>query len=143
MVTLNMPPELESRLRDEAAREGVDPDTFIVRAIEMALRVNRRTDRPAQLTSRESELLGNIGLGLSDADWEMFRELRSKSEADALSEKDRAELLAITERIERANAARMKNLVELAALREVSLDKLMDELGLGNGMEIGGGPKLG
>jgi hypothetical protein len=47
----------------------------------------------------------------------------------------------VNERIERANAERVGNLLELADLRNVPLTKLMDELGLGNGREARGGPE--
>jgi hypothetical protein len=47
----------------------------------------------------------------------------------------------VNEHIERANAARMEYLIELANLRSVPLPQLMDELGLGNGREARGGLK--
>ena len=138
MLTLHMPPDLESRLRDEAAREGLAPDAFIVRAVERALRTNGPMGATGELSSRESELLGKIGIGLSDEEWRRYRELRSKSDADTLTAPERTEILAMADRIERANAARMGYMVELAALRRVPLEQLMDQLGLGNGMETGG-----
>jgi len=114
MLTLNMPPNLESRLRDEAAREGLEPDAFVVRAVERALTHTTPPGGGSQLSARESELLTKISIGLSDELWRRYRNLASKLDADKLSPSERTELLSITEAIELASAMRMRHLVELA-----------------------------
>lgn len=61
-VTLELAPELESALRDEAARQGVDTSTFIITALEdVAQRMGRIPRRPMT----EAEFLREIGRGLS------------------------------------------------------------------------------
>ena len=139
MVTLHLPPELETRIRDEAAREGVGTDAYILHTLERALHVGAAAESGGALGFRESELLAKINLGLSESEWLRYRQLISKSEDEALTTAEQAEYVAASQRIEQANAERMRYLVELAALRKVSLDDLMDHLGLGNGSEVPGG----
>ena len=80
MVTLHLPPELESRVRNEAAREGLDADAYIVRALERALPTTIAALVTSNLSRRESELLENVGVGSSDHEWCRYRELKSKSD---------------------------------------------------------------
>jgi hypothetical protein len=139
MLTLHMPPNLESRLRDEAAKEGLEPGAFVVRAVEHALMHRAPVGGGARLSARESELLTKICIGLSDDLWSRYRFLRSRLGEDKLSSAERTELLSISNAIELANAVRMRHLVELADLRKIPLEQLMDQLGLGNGREVSGG----
>jgi len=143
MLTLNMPANLESRLRDEAAKEGLEPSAFVVRAVEHALMLRVPAGDGSQLSARESELLTNISIGLSDDSWRRYRHLRSKLSVGNLSPSESTELLTIADAIEMANATRMRCLVELAALRKISLEQLMDQFGLGNGLEVDGGQNGG
>ena len=133
MLTVTLPPELEIRLRSQAAREGLAADAYIVRALEQVL--------PPQVGSvlgrREAELLQQINLGISEVQWSKYRLLRSKREIRALSADEHRELIALCDEIEVANARRMPTLIELAALRNVPLKRLMNDLGLGNGREAG------
>jgi hypothetical protein len=47
-----------------------------------------------------------------------------------LSETEQTELIRISDQIEEANAERLTHLIELANLRNVDLDDLMETLGL-------------
>jgi hypothetical protein len=142
MLTLRMPPDLESRLRERAAKTGIEPDAFVFRAVEQALTTVTPSEHSGAARS-ESELLGRAGVGLSDSVWARYRQLRAKHESDALSPGERDELVSITNQIEIANASRMRALIELADLRKVPLEELMDQLGLGNGAEVAGGSNGG
>jgi hypothetical protein len=139
MVTLHLPPELEMRLRNEAAREGLDADAYIVRTLERTLPSSVAASTITNLSRRESELLEKIGIGLSEDDWRRYRDLEAKCDDETLTPAEQQEFIATSHRIERANARRMSHLIELAALRRIPLEQLMDELGLGNGKEAGGG----
>lgn len=129
IVTIDLEPELEARLRAEAARQGLDPGAFVRSALEERLR-RARGDEPARLPARESELLQKINLGLAQETWHRYHELAGKRGAETLTPTEHAELLALTQVIEEANARRVGHLVELAGLRGVSLDQLMLELGI-------------
>ncbi|HWE03819.1 MAG TPA: hypothetical protein VG326_15550 [Tepidisphaeraceae bacterium] len=138
-VTLQMPPGLEARVRDEAMREDLPADAIILRALAQVYPEAPPGHIGDRASAREVELLEKVGLGLTDDQWRRYWELREKLENDALTLAERSELLVVSENIERANATRMTHLVELANLRNVSLSRLMDELGLGNGREARGG----
>ena len=128
-VTIDLEPELEARLRAEAARQGLDPGAFVRSALEERLR-RSRVNEPARLPATESELLQKINLGLSQETWHRYHELTGKRGAETLTPAEHAELLALTHVIEEANARRIGHLVELARLRGVSPDRLMLELGI-------------
>ena len=140
VVTLQMPPGLEARVRDEATRAGLPPDAIILRALVQVYPEAASAETHGNALVREIELLGKVGLGLTDDEWRRYWDLREKLEAETLGPAEHSELLAVNDRIERANAERLKYLTELAQLRNVPLSQLMDELGLGNGREARGGP---
>jgi hypothetical protein len=124
-VTLDIAPELERRLRDEAAREGIDTTTYIEHTLEERLRhANNRLPRS------EAELLQRINLGLSQESWMRYHELKAKRDDETLTTEEQSELIAISDEIEKANVKRINYLVELSRLRNVPLQKLMSDLGI-------------
>jgi hypothetical protein len=88
-----------------------------------------RQETPA-LSERESELLTQINRGLTPATGERMKELIAKRQSGSISEDEVRELISITDEAERLNVARVKHLIELAALRNVTLDELIDQLGI-------------
>jgi hypothetical protein len=126
-ITVNMAPELEKRLRVEAARVGLDPGMYIVYTLEERLAVQEELPR---LSKAETDLLQNINLGLSQESWMRYHELKAKKDDETLTPEEQSELITFADEIERANVKRVKYLVELARLRNVSLEKLMSDLGI-------------
>jgi hypothetical protein len=59
-----------------------------------------------------------------------YRYLKDRRRAEVLTESERQELIAITDRLERLNATRIEKLLELARLRGVTLDQVMNQLGI-------------
>ena len=82
------------------------------------------------LSERETELLMKINQGLSLETAQRRKKLIAKREAETITKKELQELIHITTEVERLNVERIKNLIELASLRNVTLDELMDQLGL-------------
>jgi hypothetical protein len=82
------------------------------------------------LSEREAELLMKINRGLSPETANRRKKLIAKREAETITKKELQELIQITTEVERLNVERVKNLIELASLRNVTLDELMDQLGL-------------
>jgi hypothetical protein len=126
-ITVNMAPELEKRLRVEAAKVGLDPGTYIVYTLEERLAVQEEVPR---LSKAETDLLQNINLGLSQENWVRYHELKAKRDDETLTSEEQSELIALADEIERANVKRVKYLVELSRLRNVPLEKLMSDLGI-------------
>jgi cation transport regulator ChaC len=82
------------------------------------------------LSERESELLMKINQGLPPQTRQRLNELIEKRQAYAISEEELHELQQLTNQIEISDAARLKCLIELAALRNIPLDDLISQLGL-------------
>lgn len=127
-ITLQIPPELEQQLRVEATKQGINPDRYILDAIQAYLQA---TPRPkASLSKAEADLLEQINIGLSVDRWEAYHSLIAKRRAETLTEAEQATLIAISDQIEQANVQRVRALIALAALRGIDLSTLMRELGI-------------
>jgi hypothetical protein len=137
-VTVELTQELEARLRREAARHGLDAEAYIARALEQHLRAARDADDNgaaplAALPAREAELLQRINAGLPADTWARYHDLVRRRTTGTLTEPEQGELIALSDRIEEANADRIARVVELARLRGVTPDALVRELGLPGG----------
>jgi hypothetical protein len=106
---------------------GLKPDTYILRLLQRDLQAHTA---PARLSPEESKLLKKINVSLSAVEWERYRALLSKRDAETLTAQEQAELVALSDEIEEANTRRMKAVAELARLRETSVPALMETLGL-------------
>jgi hypothetical protein len=81
-------------------------------------------------TSKESDLLKEINLGVSTDTWSEYHGLIAKRQAEILTDGEQEQLIEISDRLEAANVRRMKALIELADVRGQSLDTVMQELGI-------------
>jgi len=127
-ITLELTPELEQQLRDEAAKQGLDPSHYIVNTLKERL---RSPLRDASFLSRaEADLLQKINRGLLSEIWEHYHALIAKRRAETLTPGEQATLIEISDQIEQANAHRIQYLIELANLRDTSLEAVMQELGI-------------
>ncbi len=126
-IHLNMSSELEQRLEKTARQLGLTPDIYILRLLQKDLQSHAL---PARLSPEESELLRQINTSLSEIEWEHYRILLAKRDAEALTEKEHAELIALSDQIEEANVRRLKAVAELAHLRKTTVPQLVETLGL-------------
>jgi hypothetical protein len=92
-----------------------------------ALRAQRRTP---SLPKREAELLQLINRGLPAEVRQRYDALNDKLHAETITGEEHQELLGLIEQVKQADAERLRSLVELAQLRQLSLDELMEQLGL-------------
>ena len=83
-----------------------------------------------ELSKSEAELLRNINQGIPDKLQNRYRELIAGRRAETLTESEHAELLHLTNQVEKHDTERLKYLAELARIRKISLTKLLDELGI-------------
>lgn len=128
IITLEIPPELEQQLREAAAKQGLDPDRYIVNAL--TDRLCPTTSSPLHLSRTEAELLQQINLGLPQTTWDTYHKLIAKRRAETLTAEEHKTLIGISDRLEQANAHRIQCLIELASLRNISLETLMQQLGI-------------
>ena len=130
-ITIDLPPELEKQLRENASAVGIAAEDFVMDALEERLEKARfRSAQQSHLSHDESWLLQEINRGLSEESWRRYRELKAIRDAGALTEAEHAELKSLTDDVELAHSERLKKLVNLAHLRRVSVDALMEELGI-------------
>jgi tRNA A37 N6-isopentenylltransferase MiaA len=127
-ITLELTPELEQKLRDKAAKEGLDPSHYIVNTLKERLRSPLRD--VSRLSKAEADLLQKINLGLPSEMWEHYHALIAKRRAETLTAEEQATLIEISDQIEQANTRRIQYLLELASLRGTSLEAVMQELGI-------------
>lgn len=124
-IQIDLSEQLEQRLQEEAAKVGVHPEDFVIATLARFLQIE-----PNVAAATEDELLEFIGGGLSEGDWNHYYELVQKREQELISDEELHDLMRLTDRIEHLNAARVKCLVELASRRGISLDALMQQLGI-------------
>ena len=82
------------------------------------------------LSKRETELLLKINQSWSLENQKRYDFLAKKLQNETIAEDEYNELMILSEESEGMDVERLKNLLELSQLRNVSLDKLMQQLGL-------------
>jgi hypothetical protein len=97
-----------------------------------ALRI-QKTGLP-KLNSIESQLLTTINTEFDPKKWERLTYLDWKLEFSALTDKEEAESLKLAEAYESFSVERLKCLSQLALLRRISIDVLMEQLGVNTGL---------
>lgn len=126
-LTIQMPPDLESRLRDEAGRVGLNESQFVLATLEERLKMAK----PGMVLSQEeTSLLSQINAGLPQAAWRRFNELNGKRQAETLTTSEHDELLDLINQVEHYGAKRLGHLNQLAKLRGVTLEGVMSQLGI-------------
>ena len=129
-MTIDLTPELETRLRDEAAKEGLAPDRFILSAVEERLRQRHSEQNVPHLSIAESELMRKINAGLSVETWQQYRELRAKCQAETLTPEEHQILIKLSDQVEMDYAQRLGFVLELSRLHGISLEEQMKALGI-------------
>ena len=126
-LTINLPTLVEQQFRQEAATNGLSLDTYLQRLLQQAANISRKQNAK-QLS--ESQLLEKINLEISEAEWTSYRHLIGLMRAENLTSQEHEMLIALGNKIEIANAERVKYLFELAELRGISVETLMKNLGI-------------
>ena len=127
-LVLQINPSLEKRMRQNAIQKGVELSQFVVQILE--LNFPEEKPKPKTIAKQEAQLLQKIELAIPVETWERYHILRAKRQNETINATETAEYAAITQKIEVANVKRLAALIELATLRKVSLDEVMNQLGL-------------
>ena len=125
-LIIDLPSELESRLREQDGKTGAALNQHLVGMIRE--KVASPKDKQTPLTERETRLFQKINAGFTEPFWERLRVLDNKRIRQTLSEPERIELINMTGQMEVANLERMKALIALAEIRQIDLDTLMKNL---------------
>ena len=127
-LTINLPQSIEQELLQDVALKGMNLDSYFLRLFKQAAAMSEPKDAFKGLS--ETDLLKKINLDISDAEWANYRHLIALRRAEQLTEQEHEALIQLSNKIEDAHAKRMEYLWALAQLRGVSLDKIMQDLGI-------------
>lgn len=86
--------------------------------------------RAGGISKRETELLLKINQDFPERFWKEYSQLIEQRRAGKLTPAEHERLIEMSDRLENANVERIKRLVELAALKNMDLDDLMQQLGI-------------
>jgi len=100
-----------------------DLERFVDRVI--ALQAQRRAP---SLPKHEAELLQKINQGLPIEVRKRYEELNDKLHEETITPEEHQELLQLVDRLELADAERLRHLIELAGIRNVTVNALMHQL---------------
>lgn len=131
-LTIDLPPELEVQIKEEALKTGVDTTVFILDTLREKLRGGASVTKNLlpHLSEKEARLLLKINEGMDEDLYEEYKSLTAKRQAETLTSQEHAHLIVLTNQREIENARRMERLAELARLRKVSLRQVMKQLGI-------------
>ena len=88
------------------------------------------------LNNVETQLLNKINSEFDPKKWERLTYLDWKLEFSALTPKEETESLKLAEAYEKYSVDRLKCLAQLAALRQISIDELIGQLGLNPSVQL-------
>ncbi len=130
-ITLNLSPQLQHQLFIEAAKQGLEPDYYILKTLQEHLQSSSSSSQPT-----EADLLEQINIGFSATIWEQYHTLIAKRHAETLSSGEYNQLIQLSNRLENLNVTRIQALIKLATLRNQSLTELMENLGINSDPEV-------
>ncbi len=114
------------KLLEEARQLSLpELEKFVAQVI--ALQAHRKAPR---LPESEANLLKIITCPVPEEIRTRYRELVASRQSLAITEEEYSELLALTDQIELGDARRVEAIGALAALRNTTIDALMDSLGI-------------
>jgi hypothetical protein len=132
-LTIDLPTKRENQFRKEAARNGDSLENFLLKLLKKSSFLKDINEISENFT--ESELLKKVDLDISETEWANYRRLISLRNAECLTEKEHKSLIKLGDKIELANAKRLKHLFKLAQLRNLPIEKLMKDLNI-NPIEV-------
>lgn len=124
-MTVNLTPSRENLVQ---AAERL-PLTELTDLVQDLLRLQARRQAPV-LSQEEADLLQQINQGIGPEQQRRYETLIEKRLEETLTPAEEQEFMQLNQTVERLNVTRLKNLVSLAQLRQVSLAQLMDDLGI-------------
>lgn len=123
MVTIEAQLSYDKLLEAVSQLNAVELDKFQKQVAQL-----RASKRNASLSEQESDLLLKINNVPSPQSDIHYQKLLTKRRDESLTETEHQELIALGNQYEQQNVERIEYLVQLAAIRGVSLTDLMDQL---------------
>ena len=130
-LTIELPSNIEQQLLQRAKQKGISLENYLLQLISHATNLPKKQVKKKSISElSESELLQKINLDITEEEWATYRHLTDLRKAENITDSEYAQLIQLGEKIENANVVRLKYLVALSKIRNVSLDKVMADLGL-------------
>ena len=120
-VTSQIEIDLDEVLKSVAQLEPNELEQVVNQLIALQAR-----QRAASLSTAETDLLQQINQGLPPTIRPRYEELNAKLHEETITPAEHEELLQLSDRIEQADAERLRHLIALAQLRQVSIDTLLN-----------------
>lgn len=117
--------DTDELLKGVARLEPEELDRFVRQVL--AISAYRHTP---SLSKTESELLQQINEGVPVEVRNHYERLHQKMLDEALTDDEQTELIALSDQIEQADAERLQQLIHLAQIRQVPVERLMNDLNL-------------
>jgi hypothetical protein len=127
-LTVELPASVEQRVRQRAAAVGYAPEAIIAELVQDHF--SAAATVPDALTEEETRWLKQATEVPRPGVRERWRELDRLRRTDSLNPSQQAEMVKLYDEIETNHARRIEAAVELARRWQVSLDSMMDQLGL-------------
>ncbi len=127
MSTVQVRTELPFQELLQAVEQLSQPDLEQLMSRVMNLQARRKT---AHLSAKETDLLLKINQGLPLETQTRFDMLVARRQTGQITGAELQELVTLTHQIEKADAERVRYLMELAQLRGKPLTTLMNDLGI-------------
>lgn len=129
ILKVELPASLEQRIRDRAAQLGGDPESIVANLVRDYFAAV--ADAPfVALTDEETKWFKQVNDVPPAGVRERWRELDRLRREEQLDENQRAEMTSLYDQIEANHGRRIAAAAELAKLWQVSLDSVIDQLGL-------------
>lgn len=122
-IVLELTEREEAALKSRVEASGGDFQAFLRRSLGLE-------GEPPVSEWTDSALLAALSEGFPEDFWTRFRLLIARRDDETLTEAERDELIAMSDRMEERDALRLPLLGELARRRGTSVRALMSELGL-------------
>lgn len=127
MTTLNITSEidLEQVIQSIGTLKNHELENVLTR-----LSILLAQQKAPNLSVQETALLTTINQRIDSVKQQRYDTLNQQLHNHSLNQVEHEELLTLIEQFECANAERIQALIELAALRSISVDELMTQLGI-------------
>jgi hypothetical protein len=126
-LIIQIPLTTEHYLRESATREGMPLERYISQLL-TATSISKRAKKKKTLT--ENELLKHSQLDVQTDDLAEYHRLKKLLKLEKITEEEREILIQLNDLIEIAHAKRMGYVLQLAQLRNITLENAMKDLGI-------------
>lgn len=117
--------DLDDVIESIAKLEITELENFADKIID--LRARRRVP---SIPQSEGQLIAKINNGVSLEERHRYEQLAEKMFDESITNAEHQEYLLLIDKIKMADAQRIRDLIQLAELRNDSLDSVMDDLGI-------------